>query len=367
MAIYGNSAYATMSLTEDKMVSVSEMFNFINESDMEMACMFERANIVQIIKEDNTELAIPTNVEDSSNPETVKKTVIEKVKELINKFISFVKTSFQKLVEGLKKFYIEHNIQDSIISKWKDKVTWENLQMAREKGWKGCPITSPMIGKHASVTESGLYQNIYENNIKVEKDIDPIILAEDYSNAKKIYDSFKVKCNNFKKEVEIVESPDIYKWRADFDLDVGRSGTTYFIITATQHEVGGVKYYYPNKDGFISTKSFAETGEKKIKELQFGAKDAIKQMNLSKDVELNNMKSYKNGGSNVSEDKEINKISILYYKARYEYASTMIFMKSKIMQSVIKVLKEQHQYAIKCYGHFISAYHISQKKVVKEA
>lgn len=357
MAIYGNSI-ATMSLTEDKMISISEMFNFINESDMEMACMFERANIIQIIKEDNTEIAIPKEMDYSTNPETVKKTVIEKVKDLVSKFITFVKTSFQKLVESIQKFYLEHNINDSFFSKWKDKVTWNNLLIAKDKGWNGIPITIAMPGKPANISDSGFYRDIYENlgvAIDIEKDINPIVLAEDYPKSKELYDIFVEKNSKFKKEIEKREKDFIYGARAQ------QNGSAYFRIGPDRHKVGAMTYYYPDGKGFIATKTFAENGQKHIKELQFGSKEVIKQMNLSKDVELNNMKSYKKGGANESEDKEINKIEILYYRARYEFASTMIFCKSKIMQTIINCLKDQHKNAMQCYMYFIRAYHISQK------
>ena len=101
----------------------------------------------------------------------------------------------------------------------------------------------------------------------------------------------------------------------------------------------------------------AENGQKLIRDVRQFGKKMISALKVDKkESELTNMKSYKKGGSNYNEnDEEGNVISMLYYKAKYEYASVFISLSQKMTSLVLSIMKNQHKHAIKFYMSIVSA------------
>jgi hypothetical protein len=63
--------------------------------------------MIQVLKEENTSLSVPRNFFES---EKVKKTLLQKIKEIISNFIAMVKKAFVKLAEAIHKKYMETNL-----------------------------------------------------------------------------------------------------------------------------------------------------------------------------------------------------------------------------------------------------------------
>lgn len=122
--------------------------------------------------------------------------------------------------------------------------------------------------------------------------------------------------------------------------------------------------YFPAPKQFQLTKEFAESGQSKIKQTSQSYKIGLSKLKIEENCNLENMKSYKKGGSNYSkDDNEINKINMLYFKARYEYASFYVSRCSKTISSIVKILKVQHTIAIRTYIQFVS---VIRRYVLKE-
>lgn len=359
------SVYGSQILNErvDSNFTMGNLFEFIFESNTEIEVMFERFNVTEtlsgIITESDYALAIPQ--EFKFDPEQVKKTLLEKIKEIWNKVITAVKTAINNVVEFIHKKYMETNLQDKFISKFSKNMTYDNLKKARENGWIGLAKNNPVIGKLADLKDSMFFKRILDDNqsgIDMDKDVEPIASASNYEEAKKIYDEYKKKLQEMK--TKSMDSTLKISINNNFEFDPKK----YFFII--YNDAIDENHYFPGLDGFVRTKKMAEEGQSMLKNYKNDATRLMGNVKIQKECDLSNMKSYKKGGSNESSDKEINQIMILYYKARYEFSATYIQKSVMALNAVMGILRRQHTVSMENYMRFAMA--ISKYvKVGKEA
>ena len=366
MAVYGNVLLAQERSNFGSALDIGDFLSFVQETTYDINLMFEKAEMIHVLKEENTSLSIPKNF---FEPEEAKKTLLQKVKEIISNFIAMVKKAFAKLAEIIHKKYMETNLQDKFISRYKDIVTFSNLEKARDNGWKGIPKTIPMINKIADIKDSKLYTEMTddifltdENYVNVDRDIEPIISARSLDDAEKIYNEFVKKLEKFKSDSDR-ENTFSYISKNNMEATLKKSAkNSYFVISKTEREED--KYYFPIPEPFAKTKKLAEEGQSYIKQFRDSNQHFIKNIKMNKDVEMANLNSYKGSGSNVSEDKDNNKIMIMYYKARYKYTAAYVQRSTKVLNTVVNLIKMQYITAIQNYIHCVYAV---KKYVNKEA
>ena len=344
MNIYGNN------ILKYNYITTENFFDILEESENNIEKIFDSFSI---IKENDDTLSLV-----DKKSEEAKKTLIQKIKELVNKFVQFCKDLFKKVSEKIKQIYLNTNFVDEFVSKFKDKMTFQNMLKAKENGWKGIPNHIPMINHVANLSDSKLAKAIEEDyglyTVVTLDDIDPIIKAKDLEDAKDKYNEFETKLKKFKSEID-VEDSESYLFSnngAKFDILGTKIGQAYFVISKDISEDGN--HYYPTIiDCFQKTKIFAEEGEKNIKKIAYEYKKYVNEFIVSKQVTNSNIKSYNNGGSNHTGDNETDNINILYYKAIYKYQSAVMQRTAKITKAVLGVLKEQHSTSIKFYMHCV--------------
>lgn len=353
MSIYGNGF-----MREQEPVVTMEMFmDFFTESTIQMELMFERANIIQTLREENTELAIPISIDfsKSSDSEKVKKSVIEWAKEVFKNFVKAVKDLFNKVAESIHKLYLNTNFIDKIVSRYKDTVTYENLEKIKEKGWPGLPTSYPLINKYPDVRDSALYRygDSDDSSLNVLIDHDSVILpigtAQTLDEAKEAYSKFSEKLEKLEKSTKHDDSDTSISFSNEFKAKLTDNyDLVFYGCFGTTLE--DKNHYMPAKNQFMFTKDFAEKGEAKIKEIRDGYKFIINKHEITRDIELSNMKSFRPKGSNHISDEDVNQINILYYKARYKYAGAIVKRLSKIIKSIITIIKQEHIIAIRTYS-----------------
>lgn len=347
-----------LNMTQNKIISFEEFVDYFQESDYQIRMMFEKEELVYSIQEANdSELQLPSivrNVEfTAGEPEKVKKTLVEWVKETFSNFIKAIKDLFDKVSKTVYDFYMRTNFIDDIVSKFKDKVTYPNLQTAQSKGWKGLSIEKgeSVINRLVDTNVSTLKndkdwsdEGIADDEFFKEDDFEAIIKAQDLNDAKEEYRKIKEKLEKFKSRKER-ENKFAYEIRMNKGADENTIYTGFFgNYTDKDH-----KYYFPAPKQFTLTKKFAETGQSEIKKIREVHKFLTKGLEDQKSVLLNNMNSYKKDGSNNIDDKETNQINILYYKAQYEYSSAYISRTKRVVNTLISLIKDQHRIAIRTY------------------
>lgn len=362
MAVYGS----VLESYQTERISFEDFMDICYESEYQLDSIMREYYLTNINEQDETALAPQFKFEfkEDQNTEQVKKTIIQKIKELLGRFYKFVKDSFDSLVEKLNKFYMETNFTDKFISKFSSNVTWDNMQKAIKGGWKGLSIKQPMIFRLVSVRDSDLFtsiedsfeydeetdgskRNIDKVELDVQRDIDPIITSADKDEAQENYDKFKEKLVKFRKMGIRKES--LYSF-TDNILNKADNGVENYILGIFNNTNADDGYYYPpDRKIFELNKNFAETGQKQIKEISANYKTSLKNIKYLNKGNLTNMKSYTGKGSNKTDNEEVNKINYLYCKAKYEYGIAIIQRCSKIIRTVVTILKMQHKYAISFY------------------
>lgn len=354
MAVYGNTIFFE-EINENAM-SPLDFIEFLQESDYEMDKIFNRFNLLNLSEAENTSLSVINN-KNYYESEEVKKTFIEKVKDIIKKFIDMVKKLFNDIYEKLHKFYIETNFVDKFVSRYKDKVTYINLQKALDNGWPGLTGSYPVINRVCDITDSDLYRfKDSENSVKIDdNDFDSIIKAENLEEAKENYEKFKEKLEQFKKEsLESVDDFKMGQWFCDIGINITDKESRKWYGCYGKLVIDE-EHYMPSPKHFMMTKVFAETGEGKIKNIRQDGKRMLSNLKLEKEILNDNMKSFKKNGNNSTSENEVNQCNILYYKSKYEYAASYISRMTNIISSIIKIIKEEHTIALKTYMQFVSA------------
>lgn len=342
-----------LNMTQNKIISFEEFVDYFQESDYQIRMMFEKEELVYSIQEANdSELQLPSivrNVEfTAGEPEKVKKTLVEWVKETFDKFIQAIKDLFDKLQKVVYDFYMRTNFIDDIVSKFKDKVTYQNLEKAKEKGWKGLSIerSEALINREVDTYVSTLFQDKQRDDYIKEEEISDIIKAEDLEKAREKYAIFNEKLKRFKFRGGFLEDKITYNIRLSNRFNDDLDTYTGFFGKYTDKEQ---KYYFPATKQFALTKEFAESGQSKIKKIKENYNYLTKELSQQKTFFLNNLKLFKRNGANQTEDKETNQINILYYKAQYEFSAAYISRTKKIVSGVVGMLKDQHRIAIRTY------------------
>ena len=183
--------------------------NFLFESELEMSALFERATIFTALNEETTALAIPSTIsfDGATSTDEVKKTAVQKIKEIFTMLTKAIQDGVQKLIEKVQEMYTKTNLTDKFVSQFKELTTWDNLQKCKAAGWRGIPKSLPSVISLADPSDSEMQRmkdkpSIYGDIPEVEKDIDPILTAPTLSDAKDIYKKFEAKNSRFRNKSE---------------------------------------------------------------------------------------------------------------------------------------------------------------------
>lgn len=363
MSVYSSSV-CDYRYNEAKTVSLDQLDRFIQESNEFVFNLFNENSLFGIME---AEVALTLN---TNKVEETKKSIIQRIKDLFSKFIGFVKGAFAKLADKLQEIYNKTNFVDKFVARYKNIVIWENVEKLKEAGWKGLSTSTPMVGTPVSINDTMLFDSESEKRLEeFEKYFNQIISSNSSDDAKNVYNNFSKDLKEYKNRI----SKDSYE-RMSFnkslkisfaDIDFNMAVLTpdeyekllnsrYFAVSNVSEDE---KTYFPIKNYFTTTKYMAENGQKLIRDVrQFGKKMISRLKVDKKESELTNMKSYKKGGSNYNEnDKEENIINMLYYKAKYEYATVFISLSQKMTSLILNIMKSQHKHAIKFYMSIVSA------------
>lgn len=365
MSIYGGS------LCEEKSISIEEFSDLLVESDNQIESMFKRFNLLNEDGEQNkstgTELALGNQF---NKPIQIKKTIFSKIKELIVKFAKMCKEFFIKVAETIHKKYMETNFQDQWIKRYRNIMTFKNLEKAKENGWEGYSEADTVIGRPANVMDTDFYKDLslmYDTSenitnlifsrrstgnknldlkgigfsrIDPKEDIDPIIKSDSIEQSEEKYEKFKDKLKEFRSLSNSINN--LTDSENDL-LDPKYKGGEMPWFTYAKPEDENAKYPI-SPQLFVINCTFAQEGEKKIKEIRMAGKNVVKNFNMEKDLLLDNMKE-----SDKAVDNELAKKFSLYYKAKYEYASAFIYRVKQSIMMALKIIKIQHKVAIAWY------------------
>lgn len=353
-------SYSNCDEKDVKEVSYDEFLESYYDNIYQTDLLFNQLNEQLVLKEAD-ELAVIN----TATAEKTKKTLIEKIKELFTKFVDFCKTQLKRFIDWLKEKYMNTNVSDSFMQKVGKGITFDDLKKARAKGWKGIPVSCALVDP-AQMSDISILKSLKEEFDKNNyNDIcEQIIRSEDLKSANEKYEDLKEKLRETRKNT-LAKSADSENFKNSLENRFNFSGKDikmFFFITNDKSSDG--KYYYPNSDGFAKVKTVAEKGESFIKSYKSNLNSYLKSVEKELiDPEIAAIKSFKSSESNSSGNKDVDQINILYHKAKLSVAQASLKAYSNAIQTVISLLKMQHETAIKTYLALI----VSTRKYITEA
>ena len=311
MSIYGNISSLDI-YYEDKFL------NFLSESDN----YIKSFNFISI-----SESNIITSL-------------VSKIKDMIEKFIKFIKDSWTKLQKRVNDIYMENNFTDKFFQKYKDLVTWENVQKAIQGGWTGLSKDTRQIKRFVSIKDSKFNQLIEQSDSK-DKDAlslfgsytDKIFQSTNLEEAESYYEKCKEEIRKITDE-KSQENKKNLKNRLEQEL---YETPKLIIINKKQFQV-------PVEKCFLNTKKFTEEGQSERKKISVQYKDALKLLKIEK---LKRRKAFKN--TKKSTNNEEAQIELLGAKANYQFIVAYIKRLSAINSSILSLLRDQYYHSIRNY------------------
>lgn len=349
MSIFSNNIENV--IEENNRISVEEFVDFVSETSYQMDSIFSQYISNNILNEEETSLAKyknyyePEDNNDDAATEKVKKTLIDKVKEILSKFIAMVKKLFNDLADKINEMYMNTNLEDKFFSRYKSIVTFDNLKKAREKGWKGISEKIPSIAKIVSMDDTYIFTNIMEST-KLDKigslsqEIYSQLTDED---AQRLYYKFEDQLKEFVKDNK--ETYQSLVFNNEFNSALLKNTNPFFCISRDQNSEAGT--YYPTTQMFAMNKYLAENGQKRVKEVKNDGKKCIKNLKIEKRTSTDNIKRAKK--------KKENRITMLFLKSQYKLIVATIKIASSCVTSIVNVMKVQHQTAIINYIKYVRA------------
>lgn len=353
MSVYGSISsfnWKTNLHESNQPILQEDFFTFIKLSDSYINEIFENLEFNSLSIEENVYMYI-------SEGKEIKKSIIQKIKELFQKFAGFAKDIFNKLFEKLKALYNKNDFTDKVIFRYKDKVTWENIQVMIDKGWPGISTKYCMVGKPAKPDKFIIDELPFGPSVKYA--LDKIIEAKDISQAQDFYNDFLKKLDAFKEDnvdqnhiynlnfIDTNAKMDIYKnvFNSEDSLK-NIEQNLYFIVP----ENNKTEKYFPTKYPFESTKQFTENGQKMINKIKEDGNKLLKSLKIDEEnAKLKSIESYQKHSNDVESYEDTEKINILYYKANYQYISTYLHHCGKMVTIIVKICMLQHKAAISFY------------------
>ena len=333
-------------------------FEFVYQTDI----AFNQLNESLVLKEESYEVSVV------NSQEKVKKSLIETIKGLFTKFVNFCKTQIEQFINWIKDKYMNTNVSDSIMQKIGKGIKYEDLKIARAKGWKGTPVNYVCVDP-AGLSDISIMKELvdFKEDNDFYKICEEIASAQDLNQAQEKYNDLTTKLNNLKASTR-AKSAESENFKNSLDIQFnffkGENIKMFFYISPHKNKIGDKEYYYPTQNGFIKTKLTAEKGESFIKTYKDNLNKYLKSIEKDYiDPAVKNVKSYEAKGSNITNNKEINKINLLYNKAKLNILQATLKSYSNAVTTLISLLKLQHEHAIRTYLYWV----VSTRKYVTES
>ena len=262
--------------------------------------------------------------------------------------IIMIKKLINTVKEKVTNFYLNTNMKDALMAKTKTKVSWENLEKAKEKGWIGIPKNVGMVNRLVNFQDSHFFDpsDDLKKLMVPEKEIDEILESESIESAKEKSKKIKEKLKHLRIKAMNLEQAQKYMITNDWDSKDGLFGkgveNAFFAISTI--DGGDNNHYYPNKDLFLKTCDVALRGESMVKNMKYENGGYIRSLK-----EMQNI-NFRNIISTAKEDKsDRQKLQMIYYKTKFDHYAASIFNFNKIINGVANMFIVQHRMATAVY------------------
>lgn len=324
-----------------------------------------------IVNEEETGLSASDDIiEQDSNVEETKLKLKDKLKEMLAKFLKWFKSIWDKLADTVKKaieVVRDNTIQDKIMAKLFDDLSYSDVEKAIEAGWKGLNYKTTACPDPVTMNDSTIKKRISKTVQKphdLAGQIDKILYVNSADEAKEIYEDVSSQCKKFLSRYETQKNDPSQQMRygeieritrrafSFLNDDGGSFGSVFFTYLSIKNP-NAEGYGFPNKQQFDDIKLMAIGGQRYCVVLRKEYyNNHIKDLELFIDKDVENI--FKNF-SDPSLSKESNQIMKYYYKSMLASDRTQLILHNRICSEVVQMIHFQTKIGIRTYLKLLSA------------
>ena len=296
-----------------------------------------------------------------------------RLKAMLSSFLKWVKSIWDKLLESVKKALEkirESTLRDKALTALFDKLSYDDIDNARDKGWDGLPYQETVICVPASIIDSEIVRkNRRHKTDEIEglgSIIESIIQTNDIHKAEEAYERVKTRCN------EILENSDnqVHKWdEIEFSRNLSASIDKSFreapdfrplFVYLRVKNSNNPAFGYPDQAQFDSCKSLALHGEKYVNDTRKDYYDrCMKGLEEFINADISNILNSKE--EDYKFNNSTNQIFGYYNKAMLVSDKTQLTLHQRILTEVIQIINLQIKFSLKTYLKMFSAVKVHQK------
>lgn len=296
-----------------------------------------------------------------------------RLKAMLYSFLKWVKSIWDKLLETVRKALDkvrETAVKDKALSLLFDKLSYDDIDKARDNGWKGLSYEKTVMCVPANIIDSEIIRKNRkhsEDNIKnIGNDINDIIQTQDIEKAKELYESVKTKCEDVLND----RNNNVHDWNTiEFSRNLSggiarafgknpdfRGLFVYMRVKNSNYPEFG----YPDREQFDNCKLLALKGETYVNDIRKNYyNNYIKGIEEFINADINNIldakiEDYKYGS-------DTNQIFGYYNKAMLISDKTQLTLRQRILTEVIQIINLQIKNSLKSYVAMFTSVKAYQK------
>ena len=301
-------------------------------------------------------------------PEEKGPTIGERIKQMVNVVIKWLKEAFVKLAKLAEELFqkIRNNTaRDQVLQKLFKNFKYSDIEKAKEKGWKGIPKSmwtpskfeqyedTDVYGEYVKQCRECKWSETYEFELKevgedkLEGYLDNMLQNYTLENAKEKYNLIMEELKKRKNNIELN--------RKDYLLDKyanPKQNVKGYQPTPSEKTKEG--YYIPVATKFAVIQDIVFNSRKQLVQMRKGFEDnflKIYKQNIADDkLDLKATKAAKDTSDNKSKE-----IYTYYLKAKLAFSSFKLGVAKNIMSECVKTINDTFHYAFRVFAYIVSS------------
>lgn len=297
-----------------------------------------------------------------------KSSLSHRLKEMIVSFLKWFKEVWDKLVASVKKAVEKMRdltLRDKAMNKLFSNFKYDQVQQARDNGWKGLLYETTVMCIPADMSDSEIIRLLRNSPESSPKDINQkvyaIANADSLEKAESLYSDIKADCDKLLKnpDTKVHDVQQIQKNRTSIFADLNRmfgidedNGKAFFVYMRIRNQ-DDERFGWPDQSQFEQCKMLALDGEKYVNNARKDFYNArIKNLENIVNIDINRILDSKLENDFYSS--ESNKITGYYYKAMLISDKSQLILANRICTEIVKLINFQIKTSISTFMKLLS-------------
>lgn len=280
-----------------------------------------------------------------------KGTIGERISKLISTVINWIKEAFKNFLNGVEKVkdkIVNNTFRDKALQKLFNNYSYNDIVIAKEKGWKGVPKSYAMPAM-LDIEDDSIYQSFKDYNvIYCKESLNDIVESMETDQTVEHAEESYNKILDLIKEYNHVKSLKFKEW---WEQSQSRYGIHLNYDYGTNEDD---KYYYPMKQHFEEMQNIVFHSQQKIINIKKSFDNGFKK--ITKDKIFDCKKELKDINSKEDDsDNQGNKVYNYYLKSKIAVCGFQLQLTHSIMKNYIKTINDTFKYAFIVYRYIVAS------------